>query len=937
MRLRPWILAALLIAVGTPAPAAPWHDVPADAPENPGVLWGRLPNGLRYAVLHNGAPQGQLSLRLLVSVGSLMEEPSERGIAHFIEHMAFRGTRNFPRGSLLPILERMGMGLGPDTAAFTSYDFTVYQLELPDTRPATVQLALSAFREFAENITFDRRMVDIERGVILSEASERDTPQYRVAQYNDGFLWPGSLFANRAPIGLERLIRTFRPSDLRAFYNAWYRPERMAVIAVGDVNPRLIADQIDATFASLRARAPARPEPSPLYPISASPGDVRVLHEPGWAGATLIFEHPFALPTGPNTHADRALHLREMLGFGVFQRRLETAAHEEAGSFSEPDADLSNGPYGWGIAGVTVAARLPLLLRSVGELEQAHRQALTYGFTSNEVALVASAVRAGLDQAARSWSTKPSSDLAAEIVNHLISGWPLFTAETWRRDLDQPLKTATPENVLSAFRAAWGVPARPHVLLVTIPSVRLDGGELAALLNASRKKPVSPPSAGALGAIGYEHFGTPGILVKDQVLPDLGLRLARFANGVRFNFKATRFQANQVDFCVRFGDGRASAPPNLGLIWFASRGLIPGGVGKHSALELSDLLAGHDISLEFSVQSDSCLFHGHCARQELSLALRVVAAYMTDAAFRPDELREIRGDLESYLGGLIRSPDGLIDAFAESILTGGDPRFRPPQFADIEREDFGQVKPWLQPQLLHGPVEVSIVGDASWTEAEPAVAATLGALNPRPAPRADSLGAPVHFARGPQKVGFNTSPGVVDAGLAIFWPAPGATATPLIRRCTLLSTLLGQRIFTRLREQLGETYSPTIDFVHQEAPPGLNYFEVRLDVAPRHLKSATRIIEQEARYLTRHVVDPDNFYRACQPLFRQQLDELQDNEHWLFGVLESAQQNPSHIADARSREADYRAITAAELRPLAARYFTPANTFVIFTQPPRTP
>lgn len=933
--LRKCIGLALFAAIGAAAWAVPWRDVPSDTPENPGVLWGRLPNGLRYAALRNGAPAGQVSLRLLVSAGSLMENPSERGVAHFIEHMAFRGTRNFPKGSLLPILERMGMGLGPDTAAFTSYDFTVFQLELPDTSRATVQLALSALREFAENITFDGRVMYIERGVILSEATTRNTPRYRVAQFNNEFLWPGSLFAERAPIGIVSSIQRFRPADLRAFYNAWYRPERMAVIAVGDIDPHRIADQIEATFYSLQPRAPARPEPQPMYPTAASAGDVRVLPEPDWAGATIIFEHPFQVPTGPSTRAIRAQHLQAMLGFAILQHRLEAASHRDAGSFVQPDADLSNGPYGWGIASMSVAARLPLLPGAIGEIERMHRQALQYGFTEEEMRLVKSTVTASLDQAVREWPTKPSADLAAEIVNHLIIGWPLFTAQTWREDLAQPLQTATAASVLAEFRRAWGVPATPHVLLVTIPGLKLPQEKVAALLNASRQKPVPPPATSAVGELGYRSFGKPGTLAAHTVLSDLGATLARFQNGVRFNFKATGFEANEVEFCVRVGDGQLSAPPVPGLAWFASRGLMRGGVGRHSAQELSDLLAGHAISLAFSVQRDCCLFRGRCARQELSLALRVVTAYLTDAAYRSDELRDVRGDLESYLGGLGRTSDGLLDEFALYFLTGGDPRFRPPRISDVESFTFDQLKRWLNPQFQRGPIEATVVGDTSWEEARLAAATTLGTLNDRPPPPPGPLGTPVHFARGPQTQGFSTAAGVADASLAIFWPAPADTV--LDRRCTVLAALLGQRIFTRLREQLGETYSPSIDFIRHDSPPGLSYFEVKASVAPRHLRDATRIIEQEARYLARHVVDPDNFERARQPLLRQRAGELQDNDYWLYTVLESAQQNPLHIEEARSRDADYRSITASELRPLAIRYFTNDNTFVLFTRPSAKP
>jgi zinc protease len=240
--------------------AGPWPEVKSDLAPDPLVDWGVLPNGLRYAVRHNAEPKGRASLRLLVAAGSIYEREGERGMAHFIEHMAFRGTREHPNGGLTAELQRLGVGFGPDTAAFTFWDHTIYQLELPDTSEATFREALGVFREYAQDISFDPALIDRERDVILNERDTRDTPNARAADAELELLWPNSPQVLRKPIGLPENIREFTQVQFLDFYDAWYRPERMAVIVAGDVDPEAVARLIKSAMGGLAARGPPPPD-----------------------------------------------------------------------------------------------------------------------------------------------------------------------------------------------------------------------------------------------------------------------------------------------------------------------------------------------------------------------------------------------------------------------------------------------------------------------------------------------------------------------------------------------------------------------------------------------------------------------------------------------------------------------------------------------------
>ena len=185
----------------------------SDLPPDPAVKWGRLDNGLRYALLHNQEPKGRVSARLAVKVGSLYEAENQRGLAHFLEHMAFNGSTHFPSAHVVEFFQRLGMDFGGDTNASTGFDRTMYQLELPDTKPETLRESLTFFADVAGGLLLEPKEIDKERGIILSEKRDRDSVGLRTFMAELEFLVPDSRFPQRVPIGLEEVIKTAQRTD----------------------------------------------------------------------------------------------------------------------------------------------------------------------------------------------------------------------------------------------------------------------------------------------------------------------------------------------------------------------------------------------------------------------------------------------------------------------------------------------------------------------------------------------------------------------------------------------------------------------------------------------------------------------------------------------------------------------------------------------------
>jgi zinc protease len=925
--------AALWLALALRLTAAPWSAATSDLPPDPSVRWGVLPNGLRYAVMPNHEPKGRVSLRLLVSAGSLHEQDDERGLAHFVEHMAFRGTAAYPRGALVPALEHAGIALGPDNTAFTTPGYTIYHLELPDAHEPMLRLGLGVFYEYASAISFDPDLIELERGVVLNEKAIRNTPEARMSEANQAFLWPDTRLIHRAPIGTEDAVRHFTREQFVAFYNAWYRPERLAVVVVGDVATDDAVRLITEIFTPLQARGPAREEPADLSPAKAGPVNIAVFSDPSWTGMNFTIEHPLPQPEPNDTHARRISGLHRALSFAMLQKRLEEETHQAVGNFVAPGVSLSAVDAHWQLSMISVSGTPQNWQPLAAGLEQQHRRAFQFGFTAEELRIAKVQIAAGYEAAVRAAGTRTSPDLAGSLCGVLLYGGTLVTPAELQRDMLPDLEAATPADCLAAFRAVWSNEA-PHVFLAINSGASIARDDVLRVLNQSRNVAVLPPAEKATPVFAYTDFGPPGRLRRDEHVTDLDVHLTEFENGVRLNFKPTAFEADNVQFCLRVGTGRLGQPKGFnGLTLFANAALMSGGLHRHTIDDLNALMAGHNLALSFSVLDDACLFSGRCARRELPLCLQLLTAYLTDAAFDGGMIRQVRASLTSIYAGVVNSPGGPIQAAAEAVMTN-DRRFGLPNIDDVFARDYPELEKWLGPELKEGDIELSLVGDTTWEEVRDAASRTVGALAPRTRPHRPAVGGePIQFIKVRNAVAFTTNATLTQSTVAFFWPTTDVKNAPQDRRCTVAAAIIAERVRERLCEQLGATYTPSAEFMRHEAFPGFGYFVVTADVSPAHASQAAQIIAQEIADLRTKGVTTDVFTRVRQPYLRAREDDLRSNGYWLYTVLSDAQQNPARLEAARNRTADNAAITRDDINALFKRYFLSANVFLFSTYP----
>jgi zinc protease len=931
-------LALLALAFALPCFAAPanhprFAQETSDLKPEVAARFGTLPNGLRYVVMANKEPKDRASLRLVVVTGSLQENEEQRGLAHFLEHMAFNGSTHYAPGTLVEFFQRMGMSFGGDTNAYTTFDHTAYQIELPDTKPATLDEGFRVFADFAGGLFLLDNMVDKERGIILSEKRARDSVEYRQFVAEFGFVLDGTLIPQRMPIGLAPVIEQAKRDRFVDFYNTWYRPERMAVIVVGDFDPAAVEKQIAATFATIAPRAPARSDPD-LGKLSSFTGVRAAYHNEPEADATSISLQtitPFAYE--PDTTAKRLEYLPRDLAVAMLNRRLSILAKKDGAPFTSGKVDIGESFDFLRNASIELTCKPELWRDALATAEQELRRAVQYGFQPDELAEAVANQLNALDQAAKSASTRRSEELATGLVQALVDGI-VFTAPADDQKLYAPaLAKVTVAQCAEALQSAFAAPGR-FVGVMGNAKIEGDAGAaIAAIYEKSAATPTSAPEQVAEAKFGYTDFGPAGAIKEQKHIDDLDLTLVSFANGVRLNLKKTDFEANQIHVGVRIGTGQLTEPKDKpGLGFFSSSTFSAGGLGQHSVDDLERILAGKTVGAEFRVGGDALAFGGATNREDLLLQLQLLAAYIAHPGYRPESIRVAQKGFEQLYLKLDHTPNGPLQRDVPTLLASGDPRFGLPPKDTLLARTLDEERAWLGPQLAQGAIEIALVGDLDLDATIDAVAKTFGALptrTPKPALESErKVSFPAPFAKE------LTVPTEIPKGMvALYWPTTDARDVKRVRRLRLLTDIFSDRLRVKIREQLGESYSPQAASAPNETYRDYGLIYTIITVAPEkadQIATATLAIADD---LVKNGVTADELERAKKPILTVLRESARTNAYWLGAVLGSAQEFPQRLDWCRSRYSDNEAIAVAELNDLAKTYLQPSRAFRIVVMP----
>ena len=909
--------AFLSSSVATAKKTNGWGVALTDVTPDPAIRYGMLPNGMRYAIMRNALPKGAGALRLRFEFGSIGEAENERGLAHFIEHMAFNGSTNVPEGEMVRILERQGLKFGPDTNAATGFDTTTYMLDLPRAAGPTLDTAMMLMREVAGEVKFDPQAIDRERGVILGEHRARDTFQLHQAEDQVGFQLPGTPYPTRDPIGTEAVLKTATAATMRDLYHRYYRPENATLVFVGDADPAVIEQKIRATFGSWKGVGKAG-TPLPRGTVDLKrPAQFDTFVNPASATVvTTVAYRPWDNPA--NTLANWRDGLIRLLAVGAFNRRIERLANAPGSVLlggGMADGETKDAALG---TSLSIAAKDGAWKDALLASEQELRRALEHGFTAAELDLQRTDTIGRLKASVQQANARTSQSLASAILE--IVGEPDFitTPAYGLAFTERVAPSVTPAEVNAEFRALWSQSA---------PLIHVSGKQpielvaLAAAYGESRKLAVAAPKAQAAIAFGYDNFGPAGTIVEDKRIADLGIRTIRFANNVRLNIKRTDFEAGRVSYTMRMAGGALAFPRDRpGLAMMTSVLSAIAATGKHSLDDIRTIGAGRLLTPGVVVGGDAFTTSGTTIVGDLALQMKLTAAYLTDPGYRSEAGNQWLNIVPVLDKQFQADPSSVAGTRLPAVLTGNDDRFGVPATFDLLKRNLGEARAVMAPLIASAPIEIGIVGDIDEATAIAAVASSFGALPARAATAPSYTEARKAAFRSDRSPILLTHAGGADqAMVGAAWPTTDDRDFRTVIGMDLLKDVANLLLTDKIREELGASYGVSVGSTMSNTYPGFGFVMVSSIVAPDKADEVDAAISAVAKTLRSTPISADLLARARAPMIEGATKSLRQNAYWL-GYVDEAQSKGDRLDRARTRDAIIRSITAADLQKLANQY-----------------
>lgn len=919
-------LATALFAAPAPLPGSPrsgrWAHEGAKLAPDERVVWGKLDNGFRYALLpHRGVP-GRVALQLVVLAGSLDERPEELGIAHYTEHMAFGGSRNFKPEDMVSLFQRLGVEYGSDINANTGFDATTYRLDFRDSDPALLREGLRLFRDFGDGVSFPPEIVERERRVVLAELRNRDTLTDKQQQASMPLWFRGLQFPRRMPGGSEALIQKFTREQFLAFYRRCYRPDLMILVGSGDLDPAAMVSQVRELFGDMMR--PAEPIPTREEgKLDARALRAGIFRISGVPSATTEVGSVLALPVVPDSREAHFERQRREFVMAVFAERLRTDISSGSGGEAGYEELM-----GHGLAVATLSVPAAGWSEGFRALDEMVRLTVERGLDRGDLETLK---RRQIRLASHMLAQLPTMDpgpmceaLTESILSHRV--FEGFERKfTWMRE---SLERITPAEAQQVFRGIWApatmafhvaggvdIELSPEKILADVQKRRRNGlGNVMA--RQHRETPFTLPK-----------FSQPTAVVERQELSALGAHLMRFGNNVRLNFAPSQQEPGLVRAIVRVGAGLLDMPGNKpALKEFGLNTLLASGAVHFRPEQLNALLAERFLEFDFSIgDRDAFTFQGLMAVEQLEPFLGIVADVLHAPQFnsyvhQDERLRAAMGRAMSSMG----MRDGMREL--NDHLFKGDARFTSGQPLDYLSMSVIDVRRWMEPALARGYVEVTLVGDLTAETAIGTMSKTLGAIRPRaekkiPAspPKPVTVTAPAGFKR----IEFV---GEQNIGLAVgTWPITEAMHVRDQAALQVLAKVLEIRVRTEVRENLGLAYSPSAEFRPYDGFPAFGLLRAQIDCAPRDTTRVAALVEGIGARVAAEGVTEGEFIGA-RGILRSQLRQAFRENGFLSGMLMRAQERPEETEEIVSLHGGLMdTVTRAEVNAWAAKILPKTN------------
>jgi len=932
------VRSSALAAILSIAFAVPGASQPLDAPIplDPNVTAGTLANGLRYYIRVNREPARRAELRLVVNAGSVLEDEDQRGLAHFVEHMAFNGTKNFAEQALVHYLESIGMRFGPDLNAYTSFDETVYLLQVPTDSVGPLEMGFRILADWAHQQVFDSVEVEKERGVVIEEWRLGRGAAARMRDKQLPVLFSGSRYAERLPIGDREVLETFSHEALRRFYRDWYRPDLMAVIAVGDFDAMHVEALIRRYFAGI---PPARsPRPRPVYGVPEHDETlVAIATDPEATVSAVAVYYKQPVRERRDLAAYRQA-LIERLYNAMFNQRLFELTQQP-----QPPFILGSSGQGRFIRSSEVyllnaSVQDGGILRGLEALLTEAERVLRFGFTESELERTKRELLRGLEQAYAEREKTESDVYAARYVQHFLTGEPAPGIAFEFQQAQRLLPTIRLDEV-NAVARAW-LSDRNRVVLVNAPEkpgVEVPTEEqLLAVFDAVRAAPLTAYQDAVADAPLVPHAPEAVAIVRESTIPEIGVTEWVLANGVRVILKPTDFKADEVAFRA-FSPGGTSLASDEDFIsaLFSTQAVPAGGLGSFNLVDLQKVLADKAVSVSPVVTQLEEGLAGGASPKDLETLFQLVYLHFTAPRADTAAFTALKSRFKAALANRNASPLAAFEDTITVTLAQGHFRARPLSPAVLEELDLGRAMAFYQDRFADASDFTFVfVGSFDLDSIRPLVTTYLGglpAIGRKETWRDVGIVPPSGVIRKVVRKGLEEK-----AQTEIIFTGPFEYSPANVHVLRSLGEVLDIRLREVLREDLGGTYGVNVSASAARDPAPRYSLQIGFGSAPDRAEELVGIVFAQLDSLAAAGPTAEELQKVREMQRREREVALRQNGYWLNALVARYREgrDPRDILEVE-RMID--ALDAAAIRD-AARRFLPRDNYVqVMLLPEKTP
>lgn len=889
MKLRTIITA---ICAAASAVASALVPIPMDS----AIHTGTLPNGLTYYIRHNDWPANRADFFIAQRTGSINEEENQRGLAHFLEHMCFNGTKHFPGNSLTAYLESIGVNFGANLNAYTSTDETIYNIcMVPTDRTSALDSCMLVLRDWSHDLLLNDKDIDEERGVIKGEWRQRNgNANNRLLEKAAPHLYPGSIYGQRLPIGLMSVVENFHPDDLRAYYSKWYHPANQCIIIVGDVDVARTEEQLRKLWADVKTPADAAiPQPQPVPDNDRIITSVQTDPEQATSTISLFIKHDDLPENLQGTIAELRRDLTASLVSSMLADRYDLVEQT-------PDAPFTNLGIG-DTKFLLSSSRHALTVRAVAKsgkeaetvtaIATELKRAATQGFTQAELERAKATERGEMDNEFTNRDRQTSTSLARQYVRHYLDGGKgaLPSAEARYKMLKGVLNQVTLDSV-NTYLASVVRQADPNVVISAyLPENghKISGEQLAGAYSAVDGAAIAPYADPELNTHLLAAEPQSGSITRREELPQFDTRVLTLSNGIKVYLKHTDFEPGRVQIQA-FSPGGISASYNENLApeyRLVNDALAISGYGNHNSTQLKRMLAGKNLRTAIAIGNMEETLAASADASQLETALQLLYLKATDASRDDVAFRTMLENQRSKLSTHTANPTFAMGDSIHLYVYNRHPLGAKLSDADLDAVSYDRILDlWRDRFSDMSDFTFTIVGDYATDSIEPLICRYIASL-----PAAGRMESPrdinYTYAQGQNDHTFSMPMTVPQTISYTFY---NNTCSYNLRNVVLAhatGSILQSKLMADLREKRGWTYGVKS---HCGISAGMNgndparaIMPVYIRVEPDKADSCYAIVDSTVKALANPgFVTAEEVNKVKQYIEKSWNDNSHDNTYW---------------------------------------------------------